>query len=272
MNFTMNCPTDSSTYTSTKTPLQNNDSLLSFLHRLESDPQAINEYKDCFSLLKIVDMAHAHDWSHVEDEDPFTPNPVLPVVELAPPTQSFNEPVSLKKRPREEVSELSTDEQRFHTHQNGQWAEKFKELVKFRQQTGHCIVSNDYQENPSLIRWVKRQRYQYKLLMEAKASTMTTERLQALKNLGFVWDSQAAVWSERLNELKEFQQVHSHCNVSSSDMENPQLATWVKCQRRQYRLLVGEGKSSSMTKFRMQELGKLGFEWELRNTKRARLH
>jgi len=65
----------------------------------------------------------------------------------------------------------------------------------------------------ALARWVKRQRYQYKLLQEGKRSTLSKDRVQALDDVGFVWDSQRAAWLERLGELKQFRKEYLHCNV-----------------------------------------------------------
>jgi hypothetical protein len=144
-----------------------------------------------------------------------------------------------------------------------QWTEKFEELVQFRQTKGHCCVPHTYKENPALARWVKRQRYQYKLKNEGKQSTMTDERVDALEQIGFIWDSHGAAWAERLNELKEYRTETGHCNVPSNYPSNPQLATWVKCQRRQYKLFW-DGKTSNMTLGRVSGLEEIGFEWELR--------
>jgi hypothetical protein len=163
-----------------------------------------------------------------------------------------------------------TSSKRFRPYQAGQWVEKFDELCDYRDLMGHCLVPHTYSENLPLARWVKRQRYQYKLMKEGKPSTMTEERVVALSNIGFVWDSQGAAWGERLGELKDFRKAFMHCNVPSNYSENPQLATWVKCQRRQYKLHV-EGKSSNMTSDRVRELESLGFEWELRTYKKSRV-
>jgi len=154
---------------------------------------------------------------------------------------------------------------RFRPYQYEQWTEKFQELCDFRKDKGHCQVPHTYKENPPLARWVKRQRYQYKLKAEGKMSTMTDERVKLLENIGFIWDSHAAAWAEKLHELKDYLQVHGDCNVPSTYPANPQLATWVKCQRRQYKLLR-DNKTSNMTVDRIMELEKLGFVWEVRKT------
>jgi hypothetical protein len=158
---------------------------------------------------------------------------------------------------------------RFRSYQTGQWMEKYEELVAFHQVAGHCLVPHCYNDNLPLACWVKRQRFQYKLMIEGKASTMTVERVRLLELIGFVWDSQGAAWYERLEELRQFKATHKHCNVPSNYVVNPQLATWVKCQRRQYKLF-NEGQPSNMTSERIGELEKLSFQWELRCHKTAR--
>jgi hypothetical protein len=98
---------------------------------------------------------------------------------------------------------------------------------------------------------------------------MTDERIVALENVGFalVCDSHGAAWEERWIELREYRQSTGHSNVPSNHPSNPQLATWVKCQRRQYKLFWG-GKASNMTVERIATLESLGFEsWELRGSK-----
>ena len=69
-------------------------------------------------------------------------------------------------------------------------------------------------------------------MIDGKQSTMTDERVKLLEDIGFIWDSHAAVWEERLNELREYRRIHGDCNVPSSYAKNPKLATWIKCQRR----------------------------------------
>jgi hypothetical protein len=167
------------------------------------------------------------------------------------------------------VNDDGAHDRRFRPYQAGQWTEKFAELCEYRKKMGHCLVPHTYNENLALARWVKRQRYQYKLMVEGKASTMTEDRVKALEDIGFVWDSQGAAWGDRLEELRQFKEEFSHCNVPSNYSENPRLATWIKCQRRQYKLYT-EGKPSNMTPQRVNELEKLGFEWELRSYKKVK--
>ena len=117
-----------------------------------------------------------------------------------------------------------------------------------------------------MAQWVKRQRYQYKLRQDGKRSTLSDERVRLLNDLGFIWNSHDAVWEERLNELLLFKKIYGHCIVPSSYDPNPQLAVWVKRQRRQYKFLQ-EGKSTSMTPERIAKLEQHGFAWDCRKNK-----
>jgi Helicase associated domain len=94
-------------------------------------------------------------------------------------------------------------------------------------------------------------------------STLTDERVERLNSVGFVWSSHHTTFEERLDELRMFQQETGHCNVPSQYPPNQKLSTWVKCQRRQYKLLM-EGQKSNMTDERIEILNKHGFVWEIR--------
>mmetsp|Transcript_4918 Transcript_4918/g.9143 ORF Transcript_4918/g.9143 Transcript_4918/m.9143 type:complete len:425 (-) Transcript_4918:289-1563(-) len=157
----------------------------------------------------------------------------------------------------------STSDVKFRAYQAENWTEKFEELLEFRKENGHCLVPNLYPENPSLAQWTKRQRYQFKLRQNGQRSTITDERIRALDQVGFIWDSHAAIWSERLEELKQFREVFGHCNVPSRYEPNHQLAIWVKRQRRQYKNKL-ENKQHCMTDERQAALESIGFVWDMK--------
>ena len=144
-------------------------------------------------------------------------------------------------------------------HQAERWQQRFQELVHFKNEYDHCCVPSHWPQNAPLAQWVKRQRSQYKLKMEGKRSNMTETRQKALEDLGFVWDSHAVFWEERLNELRIFRETHGHCNVPTKYPENQQLAIWAKCQRRQFKLYTQGDRHSNMTMERIRKLSNLGF-------------
>jgi hypothetical protein len=147
------------------------------------------------------------------------------------------------------------------------WQQKFQELCEYKDRFGTCHVPHNWQESPTLAKWVKRQRYQYKLGQEGKHTTLTPERQEALEGLGFIWQCHDSAWEERFAELQEFHRVHGHCRVPTIDgvaYHNPQLTIWVQCQRRQCRLFRRGAERSFMTEERIRKLDSLGFVWEPR--------
>lgn len=141
-------------------------------------------------------------------------------------------------------------------HQD-RWDERFEELKRFAGLNGHCHVPTHLSSNPSLARWCKRQRYQYKLKKSGGHSTLTDEREDKLNNVNFVWDVHSSSWEERFLELLDFKMKYGHTNVPRS---RGKLGSWVKSQRRQYSLYVRNQKSH-LTPNRVGKMNSVGFEW-----------
>ena len=144
------------------------------------------------------------------------------------PSVSSGDKRSREDSGEEESLRRSPHQRNLSRFQEERWEIQFRELKEYREKNGNCLVpQHNFPENPPLARWVKRQRYQYKLMKEGKQSNMTRERVEALESIGFVWDSHSAVWEERMKELEEFRSIHSHCNVPSTCPENQKLGAWV---------------------------------------------
>lgn len=203
---------------------------------------------------------------------PLFSNTVSPMPPSVTKQQQYNQysmtsMMESNEKKRKEMSPVPQPSKvRFRSHQAESWMEKYEELLDFRLSNGHCLVPNQYPANPSLAEWVKRQRYQYKLKGMGKHSSMSDDRVVALEKLGFVWNSHDAVWEERLKELKHYKNIYGNTNVPSKYEANPQLAIWIKRQRRQYKFLT-EGKSSTMTPYRVEKLREINFSWSGRKPK-----
>eukprot|EP00980_Cylindrotheca_fusiformis_P005713 scaffold1192_cov58-Cylindrotheca_fusiformis.AAC.7 len=139
------------------------------------------------------------------------------------------------------------------------WNQHYQELVAFKGKHGHCRVPQKCEPKESLSQWVKRQRYHRK----HKPGIISEDRIRKLDEIGFVWDAQGLVWQTRFEELLEFKRNHDHCSVPYKYSHNQKLATWVKCQRRQYQMLQ-QGKQSHLTLERVKLLGDAGFVWNPR--------
>jgi hypothetical protein len=150
------------------------------------------------------------------------------------------------------------------------WSLRYCELMEYKQKHGNCLVSTHDEANKQLGSWVRNQRTQYRLLQQGMKSLMTTERIDKLEKIGFVWDASLLEgrqvdnikWNCRYRELVEYKQKHGHCKVSFNYDPNKQLWNWVRTQRRQYCLLQ-QGRKSWMTEERIAKLEEIGFEWRL---------
>jgi len=195
--------------------------------------------------------------------------PLFPTSAIFPEANNLRRAVSSESfssnnRPKKKPRKVGNSFDRFRPYQAEKWIKHFEELAIFRKQYRHCLVPHDFPTSPSLAGWVKRQRHQYKLFQKQKQSFMTKERIKILEDVGFVWDSHEATWHERLEELLKFKKEHGSCLVPSNYLPNLKLATWVKSQRRQYKLHQ-RGVSSNMSAARIKVLEKHGFEWEVRS-------
>lgn len=231
--------------------------------------------------------------THSSPYDTFVPSPLSPIkqsLQLTPhrimssgpyppiskqqhSSQQQQKPQHLQQLQQKELTANSLDDDdddeesnqnRFKPFHEEKWTLRYKELLEFHKEHGHSAVPHTYPKNPQLARWVKRQRRQYKLRRDNRPSTMTAERLEMLSSVGFIWDSHDVNWREKLDALQAFKKEQGHCNVPSNYTDK-KLATWVKCQRRQYKL-YWDGKPSAMSPERILELEKIGFEWEIRAT------
>lgn len=178
------------------------------------------------------------------------------------PTTTYQASILSNKR-----FKLSDEEQvsRFSSHQDELWLEQFGKLNNYKQGYGHCCVPITYGADQMLARWVKRQRYQYKRYKDCKPSAINPSRIELLDSIGFIWDAHSAQWQEKMRELTAYACENGHCSIPSYDPNNVRLSTWVKCQRRQYKLRQS-GKPSNMTDNRIEKLNSIGFAWSLRST------
>src|SRR2546425_760619 len=129
------------------------------------------------------------------------------------------------------------------------WEERFAELVRFKQKTGHCNVPYSYPDIPELGVWVRTQR------INRRRGNLSEGRLRRLEEIGFVWDPIGDFAEERFVELVQFKAKTGHCNVPRRWAENPRLATWVDVQRH-------ARKNNKLSEEHIQRLEAIGFIWE----------
>jgi hypothetical protein len=88
-------------------------------------------------------------------------------------------------------------------------------------------------------------------------------KIDALNRLGFVWGVGGSVWDGRLEELRQYKELHGHSRISHLDSEHRDLYSWLVVQKTQHRRMK-EGEKSQMTEERAARLEALGVEWSYR--------
>lgn len=179
------------------------------------------------------------------------------------------------------------------------WEQRFFEVQDYKKTHGNCIIGPNFSN--SLNGWVKTQRKGYRHFMNMlkadndrklaarndpegkvppeldkeyeklskKKPMLDADRVVRLQMIDFEFQvvelSADDAWNKHYKELVEFNAVHGHTRVSRNFKENPQLAGWVKHQRRYMtRKMKGEPGGEPLTEERIQRLDAIGFEWRLK--------
>ncbi|MEI6764674.1 MAG: helicase associated domain-containing protein [Bacteroidota bacterium] len=135
------------------------------------------------------------------------------------------------------------------------WHEHYAQLSDFKKRFGHCMVPNNWDENPLLANWVHYQRH--------RASTLSIEKYQLLDKLGFEWDNQEYRWMSFYYKLREYRKTFGSCIVSETSPEYKSLANWITRQRTQKRWF-----SPGLTAEHIRLLDGLSFDWTYRKNRK----
>ena len=144
--------------------------------------------------------------------------------------------------------------------------------------------------------WVNKTRQMYRKYKEGKSSSMTSDRIKVLNEIGFIWSGtslpninidttrlnnnnnnihhvkreqaltiQDQLWMSQYDNLREYwiRNEKSYVNLKSS--QHTSLSAWVVRQRREYQNKK-LGEKSTMTKERRMLLEEIDFDWSPRET------
>ena len=144
------------------------------------------------------------------------------------------------------------------------WQEMFHQYCQYSEETGRSHVSSRNPAYRQLSAWVANQRQAF------KRGTLSTERYQRLKQIGFVFSQNApykkkarftkeqeAKWNAMFQRLLDFKQKNGHCDVPEFDKNDYTFSFWVRNQRADYLANV-------MDESRRQRLESIGFTWRVK--------
>jgi hypothetical protein len=153
--------------------------------------------------------------------------------------------------------------------------ERFKDLVGFKAEFGHCNVPQTRSSNNkhySLGQWCSDIRRSYKNIQEGRGMLrckLSKADMKRLENAGFEWNLYIKfTFDERFKDLMAFKAEFGHCNVpqtKSSIKKHYSLGYWCSNVRQSYKTIKEGGVplSYKLSKADMKRLENAGFEWNL---------
>ena len=169
----------------------------------------------------------------------------------------------------------------FGTPSREAWDRRYQELISFKERHGHCNVPHLWSENLALSRWVTCQRICHRNLQSGIKPDISTDRVQALEDIGFEWTVNDKKWQgmlERTQRTLFFVGEGIGNDVENTEEEtferrpdwtkilgqhhNRDVRVWIDVQRYQYARLQ-RNEPSSLTPERINKIERSipGFQW-----------
>lgn len=128
------------------------------------------------------------------------------------------------------------------------WDDMFEDLSAYKSQYGNCNVPGQWKQNAKLSSWVFTQRQ--------RKATLSTEKIDKLNALGFVWDVNDFLWDRRFQELKKYKERFNHTMILTEYKDEFKLLyAWISNQRMFY-------SKKRMAKERIVMLEEMGFDFK----------
>lgn len=239
---------------------------------LEGEEQEEIEYH-VFDALEEA-AAYLQSTTGVEPLDAEMLASIATVVNLPPVVVPPAPPAAKKRR----TSYESTDGS-YHRKPTKKWEECFA-ILKESKEGGFKD-----QDLEKMTKWMKDQRYNYKLYQQGKPSSMTAEKIRRLQQVDFklpeiectapLVKQEAAAhpskekrgiykkWHENRAALKEYMDTHDgswDIPRDTPNKEHAKLLNWLTNQQAEYKKFMN-GQESSMTAEKLSLLKEIGFEF-----------
>jgi hypothetical protein len=149
------------------------------------------------------------------------------------------------------------------------WSEKISHLKEVYDSQG------DLKHLPNaLSTWISKQR------QKARNGELEPKKRSQLEEMGIDFSGHGSKkdgrpeirdmprWNAQFENLKQFREIHDHCNVPKRYLQDKSLAAWVSAQRRRYKEL--KKKDVSIEAEWVDRLESIGFDWT-RKQKRSEM-
>jgi hypothetical protein len=134
------------------------------------------------------------------------------------------------------------------------WQAFYDQLIEYKRVHGTAIVPVN---SSALGKWVGNQRQAYRAYHSDKTATgptITAQRIQALNDIGMVWNTRKeplVSLETRLEQMRKYMKKHGHLRVPYTDASG--LSWWLQAQRK---------RQHTMSRERWTVLEKAVMEWD----------
>lgn len=125
------------------------------------------------------------------------------------------------------------------------WNQMYSLVCKYKEVEGHIetTISEELFEGENIHRWMNRQRVFY------NSNTISSDKIDKLNEIGFVWSSQEKIWRINMEKLIDFKEKNGHITIPKK--EDSSLYTWLYKQKKKY-------KNGELSEVEMAELDSVG--------------
>jgi len=205
-------------------------------HQEEEQRKAQEDFNSLFDDEHVFGIPPIGNRSDCHNERTATSHVQKPLRDLFSPMKRKNKDNS----PSEGIDKISTNnstintQKRFNKHHEAYFEERFNQLLRHKEEFGHCNVPQKYSENPSLGKWCSGMKSMYNNITKGlvqKSSTSVLSKVRRLEQIGFHfrWHASGHAVFFRDNEF-------GHCYVPARYYKaDPSLGVWCKVMRETYR-------------------------------------
>jgi hypothetical protein len=144
--------------------------------------------------------------------------------------------------------------------------ERFKELIAFKAEFGHCTVPKSH----PLWGWNRNIRRSYRAIQGGRGKLqckLSKANIKRLENAGFQWNiSKTCTFDKRFKDLMAFKAEFDHCKVPvTKSSQHCSLGRWCSDMRQSYKTIKEGGTPrTKLSEANIKRLEKAGFKWRLR--------
>jgi len=142
---------------------------------------------------------------------------------------------------------------------------RYRQLVAFKEEFGHCNVHQRFAGNISLGRWCDSMRKTYNNIQKGTKTrcNLSQGRIERLEEIGFQWQVDKT-FEKRCRELIAFKEEFGHYHVPCKYAGNPSLGHWCSVMRSAYKKNQKRMKANdNRSQGRIERLEEIGFQWKV---------